>query len=112
MSPRLTGILLVLLAATIQAVGQVSLKKSAIVSEPVRSYGWMIFGIICFCLDAIVWTIVLTKLEVGIAYPMDSLCFVTVFILSTLFLKERPDRSRWAGVCFILCGTALLGLDR
>jgi len=111
MGSRLIGILLVLLATAIEAVGQVSLKKSAIVSDPVRCRGWMVIGIICLGVEAIVWTIVLTKLEVSIAYPMGSLCFVMVFILSTLFLKERPDRSRWAGVCLILSGTALLGLN-
>jgi undecaprenyl phosphate-alpha-L-ara4N flippase subunit ArnE len=109
MGTRIMGILLVLLSTSIEAVGQVSLKQSEMVSNAVRSRLWTVFGVACLGVEAIVWTIVLTKLEVSIAFPMGSLCFVTVFILSILFLKEKPNGSRWTGVLFILCGTALLG---
>lgn len=111
MDVRILGILLVILATSIEAAGQVLLKKSAITTNKSAARMWAVAGVACLVIEAIVWTIVLSKLDLSIAYPMGSLCFVMVVILSSIFLKEQIGKNRWAGVLLILSGTALLGLS-
>ena len=108
MGARLIGILLVLCSTCFEAGGQLSLKTSAL------SHGtkkWLVIGIICFALETVVWTFVLKRLDVSIAFPMSSMSFVVIALASQLILKEEVTAKRWAGVCFILCGTAMVGLS-
>lgn len=110
---QLVAILLVICATTIEAGGQLCFKKKSTRSEDgdLGSRLWLAGGIACMSIEAVVWTVVLQNLNVSIAYPMGSLSFVMVLLMSRVFLKERVQRERWIGVVLILCGTVLLGLN-
>jgi undecaprenyl phosphate-alpha-L-ara4N flippase subunit ArnE len=110
---QLLAILLIVCATTIEAGGQLCFKKKSTRSADgdLGSRLWLAGGITCMAIEAIVWTIVLQNLNVSIAYPMGSLSFVMVLLMSRIFLKERVQRDRWIGVALILCGTILLGLN-
>lgn len=75
-----------------------------------RTTSWKGLGILLYGLQIMLWTWVLHWLDVSVAYPMDSLCFVGVACLSMLLLGETVDRLRWLGVFCILSGTVLLAL--
>lgn len=109
----LFAILLVVCATTIEAGGQLCFKKKSTRSADglLGSQIWLALGILCMAVEAVVWTTVLQNLNVSIAYPMGSLSFVMVLLMSRLFLKERIQKERWIGVVLILCGTVLLGLN-
>jgi drug/metabolite transporter (DMT)-like permease len=109
----LFAIAMVVCATTIEAGGQLCFKKKSTRSEDgdLGSRLWLAGGIACMIIEAIVWTNVLQNLNVSIAYPMGSLSFVMVLLMSRIFLKERVQKERWIGVALILCGTVLLGLD-
>ncbi|HEY9775240.1 MAG TPA: SMR family transporter [Planktothrix sp.] len=109
MDARLLGLLLVLLAVTLEAGVQVSLKKTSVKGSTGKM--WLTLGVICFTLNAVAWTFVLRLLDVSVAYPLGSLSFVMVAILSKFLLRENVTKKRWAGVCLILCGTAFVGLS-
>ena len=106
------GILLLFLAVTIEAFGQIFLKlaatkKTSHLGEPKH----LSMGIACFVVEAIIWTMVLRSLAVSVAYPMGSLSFVAVIALSSLWLKEKVSAKRWIGVGLILGGNAMVGLN-
>jgi len=107
MSGSLSGIVLVLVSTTLEGFAQVSLKLSTRPGTSKRL--WLTLGVIAFFTEAITWTGALRLLDVSVAFPMGSLSFVNVTILSCLLLKERVARSRWLGVAFIIAGVALLG---
>lgn len=111
MSTKVLGIILLFLAVNIEAVAQLSLKQAAIGGTTRISHRlWLGFGISCFVIEAIVWTLVLSMLDVSVAYPMGSLSFVAIAVLSSWFLREKITPERWLGVVFIIGGTALVGL--
>jgi multidrug transporter EmrE-like cation transporter len=108
MDGRSIGLLLVLCAVSLEAGVQLSLKKTSGASADANK--WLALAVVCFTLNAVVWTFVLRMLDVSVAYPLGSLSFVMVAVLSKFILKENVTGKRWAGICFILCGTALVGL--
>ncbi|HEY9712652.1 MAG TPA: SMR family transporter [Chroococcales cyanobacterium] len=111
MAERLLGMLLLLCATTFEALGQLSLKSSA-ASKLGKAHErkWLVIGVLCFATEIILWTFVLTKLAVNTAFPMSSLSFVIIALLSRWVLKEHVSGKRWAGVWLILCGTSLVGV--
>jgi multidrug transporter EmrE-like cation transporter len=112
-------------AVLIESFAQVSLKIGAagpgILSSPLRQLAtryrittidasWKGLGIFLYGMQIVLWTLVLHRFEVSVAYPMDSLCFVVVSLLSRILLGEVVDRWRWLGVFCILSGTILIAL--
>jgi drug/metabolite transporter (DMT)-like permease len=62
-------------------------------------------------LESIVYTGALRYLDVSTAFPLSSLSFVVVTLLSQWMLRERVTAMRWLGVGLILSGTVLLVAD-
>lgn len=100
------GILLVLIATAIEGIAQVCLKKAALVASGKGL--WRVAGFACFGLETAVYTWSLRYLPVSMAFPLGSLSFVAVTLLSQCLLKERVTRMRWAGVVLILLGASLV----
>jgi multidrug transporter EmrE-like cation transporter len=71
---------------------------------------WILAGVLCYGLEICFYTLALNCLEVTVAFPLGSLCFVGVAILSKIFLGEAVGRVRWLGVGCILAGTVFLAL--
>jgi drug/metabolite transporter (DMT)-like permease len=110
-SARIIGVFLVLLSVSIEAFGQIALKKAA-VSEggaDFRLWNWLGIGLIGA--EALVWTLVLGLLDVSIAFPMGALSFATTAIFSKVILKERIDPGRWCGILVIIVGTVFLAMS-
>lgn len=65
---------------------------------------YVISGFILFALGAILWLVVLSKVEVSYAYPIGSLGYILLLFASWLFLGETIPLSRWIGVLLICLG--------
>jgi drug/metabolite transporter (DMT)-like permease len=126
MSSELTGIFVLLAAVTVESFAQTFLKIGAsggpgILSLPYRRWarrflfgstaaGWIVLGVIAYGLEILLYTFALHLLDVSVAFPLGSLCFVGVAILSKLFLGETVGRIRWLGVACIVVGTVFVAL--
>ena len=108
MSPKAFGILLALSATGIEGFGQVCLKQAS--RAPGRAAKWRALGLLLFGAEALVYTWALRYLDVSTAFPLGSLSFVVVALLSQRLLKEPVDRSRWTGVLLILIGASLVAV--
>lgn len=106
MSQTTTGLLLVILCTVVEGFAQIFLKKSAFATG-VR-YVWLGLGLGLVILEAALYTGALQLLDVSVAFPIGSLSFVTVTILSQLLLREKITGTRWIGVGLILVGAALV----
>lgn len=100
------GVLLIVLCAIMEGLGQVSLKKS--VSRRKNWFLWISVGVLILAGEAIFYTLALRYLPVGAAFAISSLNLVAVLALSHLLLKEEVDRTRWIGVLMILAGVSLV----
>jgi multidrug transporter EmrE-like cation transporter len=100
------GVLLVIVCAIIEGVAQVFLKMSALAPE--RRGMWIGAGVVLFILQALIYTGALRFIEVSTAFPMGSIGFVVIAVLSQRLLREPVTRTRWTGIALIIVGVSLL----
>ncbi len=72
---------------------------------------WIILGLLSAVVAACAWMLAMTKLPISIAYPMMSLTYPLVLVISWLLLGETLSLGRALGVILILAGVALLGVE-
>lgn len=106
MTLALVGVLLVILCSVIEGVAQVFFKKSAMV--PKGRAVWVWAGVAMFIVQALIYTGALQFVEVSTAFPIGSIGFVIVAILSQRMLNEPVTGERWVGIALIVAGVGLL----
>ena len=106
MTLALIGVLLVIACSIIEGVAQVLFKKSAMVDK--RKAAWVCAGVALFVVQALVYTGALQFVEVSTAFPIGSIGFVIVAILSQRMLNEPVTGERWVGIGLIVAGVGLL----
>ena len=106
MSPTAFGVLLVVASTMVEAFGQTFLKKSAL--DAARRHHWILLGVAVLIVEVLLYSGALRFLAVSTAFPITSLSFVMVTLLSAWLLGERVTPLRWAGVGLILIGTSLI----
>jgi uncharacterized membrane protein len=47
--------------------------------------------------------------DLSVLYPITSLSYVWVSLLSMVFLGEKMNRLKWGGVAFIVLGVSIIG---
>jgi uncharacterized membrane protein len=126
MSPESTGIFALLAAVTVESFAQMFLKIGAaggpgiLLARYRRCAGrfsfssiaasWVILGVIAYGLEILLYTFALHLLDVSVAFPLGSLCFVGVAMLSKMILGETVGLIRWLGVGCILVGTVFVAM--
>ena len=112
MSTPLAGLVFVLAAVLVESLAQLALKLAARARAEVATAAagvrWIALAVAAYAVEIALYTAALHFLDVSVAFPLGSLCFVAVAVLSRLFLGERVDRVRWVGIGFILAGAALV----
>ena len=59
----------------------------------------------------IIWSTVLTKIDLSVAVPIASFSYILVPLVSIIFLHEQVTALRWLGVFFVLAGVILVSLS-
>ncbi len=118
-----TGILVLLAAIAMECAAQLCLKLGADRAlhrrpeEPERPVAalpdlprraWLLLGVSAYGVEVLLYTEALRFLDVSVAFPLGSLCFVGVALLSRVFLGEAVGRIRWLGVGCIVAGAVLV----
>ena len=70
----------------------------------------LILGIVLYILSAVVFIASLRLGELSIVYPLTSISYIFVTILSALVLKERINVYKICGIGFIILGVVLVTL--
>lgn len=68
----------------------------------------VLFGLACYGLGALAWLVVLSRLDLSVAYPFLALNFVLITLASRLVLGETVPPLRWLGVLVICCGVIIV----
>ncbi|MGH2775255.1 MAG: EamA family transporter [Actinomycetota bacterium] len=74
--------------------------------EPRLWLGLMLFGI-----SAAFWLVVLSRVDLSVAYPFVGLSYIVVVLFSRLFLHEQVTALRWLGVVVVAIGIAIIGFS-
>lgn len=101
----------ILLSVIIGAGGQILLKygalKTNLAKEPgfIKYLNWPIMGgLILYAVSALIWIMVLKKVQLSYAYPMVSFGYVIVFVASLLLFNESVNLLRVIGLVLITAG--------
>ncbi|MBI5065234.1 EamA family transporter [Candidatus Woesearchaeota archaeon] len=70
----------------------------------------LILGILIYILSAAMFIPALKGGDLSLLYPLVSLSYVWVSLLSMFILKEKMNYTKWFGIFLILCGVSLIGL--
>jgi multidrug transporter EmrE-like cation transporter len=117
-----TTFLLFFTAICLNAVAQLLLKKgaSAVGVIQLTADNWfstglniatqlpIIGGLTCYVVSVVFWIVVLSRADVGIAYPMTALGYVLTSIGAWYFLNEPFSMQRIIAVAIIIIGVTLL----
>lgn len=90
-------------SAQLQAVGDTFMKAA---SEPRLWVGLFLFGV-----SALFWLVVLSRVDLSLAYPFVGLSYVVVVAFGRFVLNENVPALRWIGVFVVAIGIALVGLS-
>ncbi len=69
---------------------------------------WLWAGGFCYILSIGIWLIVLSKVQVGAAYPMGSVGYIVAAIIGLLWLNEPLSLVRIVGLVLICGGVYLI----
>lgn len=72
-------------------------------------YLWL--GLLSVAATFILWSSLLSKVDLSVAVPVCSFSYILVPIASIIFLRETVDLMRWLGVIFILLGVVFVSLS-
>lgn len=117
-------LLLVLLSVGLSASGQLLLKLGASApavraaisgGAPLPARGWalatsapLIAGLTVYALSAAAWIVVLSRLDLSLAYPFVGLGFIVTFLIGVLLLGEPVSAARLAGTLLIALGAVIV----
>ena len=68
----------------------------------------ILIGFALFALGAMFWLAVLSRVNLSWAYPMLSIGYILVLLVSALILKEHVSAIRWMGALVICIGVFLV----
>lgn len=114
MTTQLWAIGLALLSVAIGAWGPILLKKGAHklsfnIFHNMKNFN-LIAGIAVYGVATIIYLAALRGGELSVLYPLVSLSYPAVAILSVWLLGERMNWVKWLGIVCILAGISLIGL--
>ncbi len=68
----------------------------------------LIIGIGLYTISTGLYIVLLKKADLSLLYPLTSLSYVWVIILSKILLKEHIGKNKIAGTTLIICGILIL----
>ncbi len=71
---------------------------------------YVFLGFALYAVSSLLWLNIISQVKLSIAYPMISLSYVVVVILSSVLLKERVNLVTIAGLLLICVGVSLMGV--
>jgi len=69
------------------------------------------FGLVSVIATFIIWSTILSKIDLSVAVPICSFSYISIPVVSIIFLHEYVSLIRWIGILFILCGVIFVSLS-
>lgn len=88
-------------------ISEVQCSPFALVLAVARNEWVWLWGA-CFVVATVLWLLAVQRLDLSYAFPLLSIGYILVNVLSFVFFHERVDRIRWLAVLIISAGVALI----
>jgi len=68
---------------------------------------WAVMGVLLYAVSAVFWLVVLSRINLSVAYPMVAAGYVVVVFYSWLVFKEPVKWFSWIGLVLIVAGVII-----
>lgn len=114
MTTQLWSVGLVIFGTLVGMFAPILLKKGSVdfnrnLLSQLSNYN-LISGVVLYVLSAVIFIPALRGGELSVLYPLVSINYVWVSLLSIKFLGEKMNKFKWFGIFFIILGVSLIGL--
>lgn len=89
-------------------IGLASLYKIQTILMKVATSPKIWIGLFIYVLGTIVWLVILSRVDLSLAYPLLSMNFILVVLAAWLFLGESLTATRILGIIIICSGIVVL----
>jgi len=115
MATSLWAVILTVIVTVIGAFGALLLKLgskklSFYPIKLIKNYK-LIFGFFLYGISTTLFIIALKGGELSVLFPLISLGYIWVSLISTKFLGERMNIFKWVGIALIVLGVSLVGIS-
>ncbi len=111
----LTGVFLNAAAQLLLKAGTRAIGEFAFTLDNLWPIGWklatephILGGLTCYVVSVVAWIMVLSRVEVSLAYPMVSFGYIVTAVASWLLFGEALTATRIAGILVIMFGVFLI----
>lgn len=116
----MVNFLLLFISISLAIVGQLLMKQGMMIFGtfpvtqllskmiPMVFQPYVFLGILCFAVSSIFWLVVLSRIDLSMAYPMVSIAYIVTAIFSYYIFKENVTLIRWIGIITICFGVFLI----
>ena len=113
MKTQIGSVVLVIIGTFIGMFAPVLLKKASSnfnrnLFAQLKNFN-LILGLTLYVLSAVVFIFALRGGDLSLLYPLVSISYVWVSLLSVKFLGEKMNKYKWLGIGFIILGVSLIG---
>lgn len=67
-------------------------------------------GLFIYSIATIIWFYILSRADLSLVYPLQSLCYVLAVVIAVLVFKESIPLTRWLGIGLIVFGAYFVSL--
>jgi len=116
----LVNFILLFISISLAIVGQLMMKKGMMMfgQFPVKQLllnilpmvfqPYVFIGILCFGVSSVFWLVVLSRIDLSMAYPLVSIAYIVTAIFAYFIFKENITLIRWIGILTICLGVFLV----
>lgn len=108
----LINILLLVLGQTLWKTGLAGVEMKFDLMSLVKLFlnPYIFGGLVIYGVATVIWLYILSKAELSLVYPLQSLSYVIAAIIAVLVFKENIPMTRWAGISLIIVGAYFVSL--
>jgi len=88
-----------------------TLGQALIFARTMLSSGFLWIGLLSVLATFIIWSTILSKIDLSVAVPIASSSYIMVPLVSIIFLGEKVTALRWLGILFIIAGVIFVSLS-
>ena len=113
------AILVWIMNIVVDTVGHMAFKSAAVTEHESEWHRWkkmlssipLWVGIVCFCLEFVLWLVLLSILPLSSGVLLGTINMVAIMVAGRLLFRELLDPMRVLGMIFIILGVVLVGVS-
>lgn len=106
------NIVLLVTGQTLWKIGlaseKITLSLNSLIQCLINPY--ILTGLVLYGLATIIWFYLLSRAELSLIYPLQSICYVAAAFIALIVFKEHLPATRWIGISLIILGAYFVAL--